>query len=625
MKKEIFGTSNNILEIDVSSRTYKEIQISDEDRRLYLGGKGLGLKLLYDRLKPEIDPLGKENIIIFTTGVILGTGAPNSGRFSAVTKSPLTGIITSSSCGGPFGMALKTSGWDGIIVKGTSSEPVLIKLDSNSVEFIECTEHWGKDTIEIQKVTKQYGTGAIVIGPAGENLVKYANIASGHRFLGRGGMGAVLGSKKIKGIIAKGKEFKIVPIDKKNFKRTVKKATSYINNNLITSRTYRDYGTVSNVEQCNKGGILPVRNFTSGSHKDSYMISGQYYKEKFNTKYYSCKQCAILCGHKGSFSTNDPQKQKVLPVPEYETAGLMGSNLEIFDAEKIAEWNDICGRMGMDTISAGGTLGWAMEAGEKNIFKTELKFGKTDHISDALNDIAYRKGKNKELADGSRFLSEKYGGKDFAIHVKGLEMGAYDPRGTFGMGLNYAVANRGACHLSTAIFSLEVFFNLLSPDTNRSKAPLIKFFENFNTAINSLHTCQFTAYAYTLEPFIVKYVPAPILKFFMQNIPQIALKFLDISIYPKLWSSITGIKLSSNDLLKAGERVHILERYMNTREGISKKDDILPGRLLNEPRKDDPRGLVIKLDKMLKKYYQLRGYDDNGIPKKEILEKLKII
>ncbi len=623
--KIIEGSSNLILEIDLSSKTFNKIHITKEDRRLFLGGKGLGLKLLFDRLKPNIDPLGKENIIIFTTGVILGTGAPNSGRFSAVTKSPLTGIITSSSCGGPFGMALKTSGWDGIIIKGNFALPALLSIDSKGVEFIECSELWGKDTVDVQQDTAQYGSGAVVIGPAGENLVKYANIASGHRFLGRGGMGAVFGSKKLKGIVAKGNEFKIIPKESEKFRKTVKKANKYIKRNIITSKAYRDYGTNSNVLICNNARILPIRNFKSGNHKDANLISGEYYKEKFNTKYLSCKQCSILCGHKGEFSALDSTKKKVLPIPEYETVGLMGSNLEIFDAYKLAEWNDICGRMGMDTISTGGTIGWVMEASEKGIFNSDLEFGKAENISDTLYEIANRKGKSKELADGSRALSEKYGGKDFAIHVKGLEMGAYDPRGTIGMGLNYAVANRGACHLSTAIFSLEIFFNMLDPFSTRSKANIVKFFENLNSAINSLHTCQFTAYAYTLEPVLIKYTPAPILKFFLQNIPSLAVKFIDISTYPQLWSSITGIKLSSSDLLKAGERVHLLERYMNTREGISKKDDILPDRLLNEPRKDDPEGRVVKLDKMLKKYYKLRGYDSNGIPKEELLKKLKII
>lgn len=219
--KKILGTNNYFLEIDVSTKTFNKIKISESDRELFLGGKGLGLKLLYERLEPQIDPLGKDNIIIFATGVILGTGAPNSGRFSAITKSPLTGIITTSSCGGPFGMALKTSGFDGIIVKGKSETPILLDVDSIGVRFINCSELWGKDTFEVQEHIKKYGSGAIVIGPAGENLVKYANIASGHRFLGRGGMGAVLGSKKIKGIVARGNEFKISPIQEKKFKKNL--------------------------------------------------------------------------------------------------------------------------------------------------------------------------------------------------------------------------------------------------------------------------------------------------------------------------------------------------------------------------------------------------------------------
>ncbi|MCP4157156.1 MAG: aldehyde ferredoxin oxidoreductase, partial [bacterium] len=209
--KKITGTNNRILEIDVSTRSFKETRVSETDRKKYLGGKGLGLKLLFDRMAPGIDPLGSENIIAIMTGVYLGSGAPNSGRFSAVTKSPLTGIFTTSSCGGPFGMALKTSGWDGVLISGESREPVTLLIDTNGVAFRGAGELWGKNTEETQEALKGDGRGALVIGPAGENLVRYANIASGSRFLGRNGMGTVLGAKKIKAIVAKGRECTIVP------------------------------------------------------------------------------------------------------------------------------------------------------------------------------------------------------------------------------------------------------------------------------------------------------------------------------------------------------------------------------------------------------------------------------
>ena len=616
--QDIIGTSNKILEIDLTNQSFEETEINKKDRKQYLGGKGLGLKLLYDRMTPGVDPLGEDNMIAIMMGVLLGTGAPCSGRFEAVTKSPLTGIMCSASCGGPFGMALKTSGWDGIIIKGTAKKPVYLLIDSKGVKFKDAKKIWGKDTEKSQEAMLADGSGALTIGPAGENLVRYANLCSGHRFLGRGGMGAVLGSKNLKGIVAKGKEFKIVPKKKAKFDKHKKKLNKYINNNSITSITYRNYGTNANVNLSNASGILPVRNFTGGSHGEAHKISGEEVKEKYDTKYHTCKPCTILCGHKGTFN------KKELPVPEYETTGLLGSNLEIFDPVLIAEWNDVCGKLGMDTISAGGTISWAMEATEKSLFNSELKFGKGDNISETLSDIAKLKGVGKELAMGSKWLSQKYGGEEFAIHVKGMEMAAYDPRGAVGQGLSYAVANRGACHLSTVIFTLEAYFDMASPRAKRWKGYMVKWFENVFSALNSLHICQFTAYAVFLEPPLVKFTPVPMLKLLTQNIAPVALAVMDISLLPKLWSSVTGINMGMLKFKKTGERVHVLERYMNTLEGISKKDDTLPGRLLNEGRNCDPKGLPVPLEPMLKAYYKSRGFDKNGIPKKSLLRRLKI-
>jgi aldehyde:ferredoxin oxidoreductase len=325
-----------------------------------------------------------------------------------------------------------------------------------------------------------------------------------------------------------------------------------------------------------------------------------------------------LCGHKGTFRGKEEQ------IPEYETTGLLGSNLEIFDPVKISEWNAICGLMGMDTISAGGTLAWAMEACEKGLFPSNLKFGSPDEVTSILEDIARKRGIGKELALGSRLLSKKYGGQDFAIQVKGLEMAAYDPRGCFGHGLSYAVANRGGCHLSAALWGLETYFHLANPSAIKGKPAMVKFFENIYSAVNSLHTCQFTAYPVFLEPALVKYTPILLLKLLIQNATSLALSLMDISLWPKLWSAVIGNKLSVGNYKKAGERIHILERYMNTREGISKDDDILPGRLLHEGRKDDRQGRTVPLHKMLHKYYKLRGYDTQGIPTGKTLTRLGI-
>jgi aldehyde:ferredoxin oxidoreductase len=592
--EEIIGTNNRVLEINLGTMTTNVVTISDEDRLMYMGGKGMAMKLIYDRIKPRVDPLGPENILVFETGVYMGTGAPCSGRFSAVTKSPLTGIMTHSSCGGPFGMALKTSGWDGLIITGKASNLMIIIIDSKGASFGDAKSLMGKDTVETQEMLDSRGSGMLVIGPAGENLIPLANVCSDHRYLGRGGMGAVMGSKNIKAIVAKGKECKITAKNKDVFDKLRKKANKYINSNLFTSGPYRDYGTSSAVDFYNAYGMMPVKNFTLGSHPEATSLSGQNMAKIFNSKFKGCMPCSILCGHAGTVDG----RERI--VPEYETVGLMGSNLMIFDPVVISEWNEICGRLGIDTISAGGTLGWAMEATEKGIFKSNLKFGKTEGIAEALNDMAHLKGIGKDLSMGSRSLSEKYGGKNFAIHVKGLELAAYDPRATFGMGLNYAVANRGGCHLSSTIMTQESKLHLLNRYSTRGKAIHVKKLENLYCGVNSMHTCHFTSYAYQLEVPFVKYSARKILYFFMQYLPEISEPMQDVSMWPKIWSSITGIKLSQRKFLEAGERIHILERYMNTREGISYKDDTLPGRMLNEGR-------------------------DNGVPTDKILKKLKIV
>lgn len=616
---EMIGPSNKVLEVDLTTRNYSVYQVTDEERKMYLGGKGLGLKLIYDRMPAKIDPFSSENIIAFMPGVLMGTGAPCSGRFSAVTKSPLTGIMDHASCGGPFGMSLKTAGWDGLLIKGKSEKPVYLIITSTGVEFKDASHLWGKDAFETQDLLgKNKNAGAAVIGQAGENKVLFANIVSGKRFLGRGGMGAVMGSKNLKAIYAIGGAYKIVAKEKDKFDKIKKLATKRINANSVTSDMLRRFGTDNLVTYTNIAGIMPVRNFTSGSSDNAYKLSGEYISENFNTKHHTCKPCTILCGKTGKFNGKD------LSVPEYETVGLMGSNLEIFDPVKVAEWNDLCGRFGMDTISMGGTLAWVMEAGEKGLIKTDLKFGSSEGVAQAIEDTAFCRGFGQEMAKGTRALSNKYGGQDFAINVKGMELAAYDPRGSYGMGLNYAVANRGACHLSSTVMAQENFVHVLDPYSTIGKHVWVKFFEDFYCAMNSLHTCTFTSFAYILENPLTKFSGLFYLKMVMGYLYPVATKIADISIYHKFWSTITGMKMSRSEFLKAGERIHILERYMNNREGITAKDDTLPGRLLKEGRKNDPKGRVVPLEKMLKNYYRIRSYDENGKPTAEIMKKLSI-
>ena len=617
---KIVGTSNRILEIDLKSEQVKEFQVTDNERKLYLGGKGLGLKLLLERLPPGIDPLGENNYLAFMMGVLMGTGAPCSARFAALTKSPLTGIMLASSCGGPFGMAYKTAGYDGLLITGKSAKPIYLEIDSDGVKFQDAAHLWGQDTTETQTALgSSRKIGVLAIGPAGENRVRYANIASGYRFLGRGGMGAVMGAKNLKAIVAHGGSYRILPNDPNRFKAICKKATQYIKANAYTGNLYRNYGTNANTRPCNEAGLIPVNNFRRGSDKRTGEISGQAMQKKYNTSFDTCQPCTILCGHKGIFPDGSEQH-----IPEYESVNLLGSNLGIFDSDRITEFNDICGRMGMDTISTGASLAWVMEAGGRGLIKTDLKFGSPEGIVDMLFKIAQRQGQGNELANGTRWLSQKYGGQEFAIQVKGLEMAAYDPRGAWGQGLAYAVANRGGCHLSAYLVALEIFFKYLNPFKTYGKAHFAKLFESAFCGINSLHTCQFTAYAYNAESPLTKYTPDPVLAVMMQYLPQVATKLVDFSIYAGLFETVSGISMSPAEFLTAGDRIHVLERHMNCREGISRKDDTLPGRLLNEGREDDLKKRTVPLDKMLEKYYRLRGYDANGIPTVDTLKRLGI-
>ncbi len=617
--KQIRGTSNKILEIDLKTQTHEIYEVSPQERRLYLGAKGLGLKLLYDRMTPGKDPLGPDNIIALMPGVLMGTGGPSSGRFAAITKSPLTGIMVTSSCGGPFGLALKTAGWDGLLIKGKAKFPIYLDITEHGVEYKDAKNIWGMEIPDAQAVVDVKKTKSVVIGPAGENLVRYANMASGHRFLGRGGLGAVMGSKNLKAVRSTGGAYAIKPYNPVQFKKIKTRANKYISQNNFTGDIYPKFGTSSNVQQCLDQGILPINNFQISKHEKANQVTGEIIAQNHDTKHHTCRPCTIRCGHKGSFKTGS------MPVPEYETIGLMGSSLGIFDIDIIAQFNQVCGRLGLDTISAGGTLAWVMEAASKGLIESDLKFGTSDGIINALEDIASMKDFGAKMAMGTKALSLEYGGMDFAMHVKGMEMAAYDPRGSFGQGLAYAVANRGGCHLSSYLVAQEVYFNLLKADSTHGKAVWVKFFEDLTCCINCLQTCQFTMFAFLMESPLTKYTPDFLLGMLMQYLPMVALPLVDFSIYNKLWNCVTGINLSSAEFIKAGERVHILERYMNTREGINRHDDTLPNRLLKQGRDSDPDKKVVPLDKMLHPYYKLRGYDKDGIPLKKTLTKLDIL
>ena len=624
---KVTGTHNRVLDIDLATRTVTEIAVAAEDRRRYLGGKGLGLRYLYERLQPGVDPLGPDNVLILMMGVLMGTGAPCSSRFAALTKSPLTGLVASSSCGGPFGMALKSAGYDGLILTGDARSPAVLEIGADSVRFREAGELWGRETHTAQAALGlERDDGALVIGPAGEHQVWFANVRSGSRFLGRAGLGAVMGSKHLKALVARGGTHKLVPHDPAGFQAVRRQALAYIRANDLTGNVYRTQGTVANLAFCNSGGLLPVRNFRDGSDPRAAALTGDVWRERYRTKPHACRTCAILCGHAGTYPDGRTHQ-----IPEYESISLLGPNLEIFDTERITEWNERCNALGMDTISAGATLAYVMEAGERGLLDRvtgapsripRLRFGSPEGITEALDAIAHRRDFGDAMADGTRRLAQTYGGADFAIQVKGLDLPGYDPRGAWGQGLAYAVANRGGCHLSASIFAQEAVFGYLNPYTTRAKAEFVNYLTNLSGAVNSLQTCAFTAFAYLLEPPLIKLSPPWLIRTAMQYLPKIAIAMLDIRVFTRFYQTVTGIPMSQRDFLQAGRRINTLERLMATREGITRADDTLPDRLLHEGRSCDPDRRTVPLEPMLDRYYRLAGWSEDGIPTEKTLRQL---
>lgn len=621
--KEILGTSNKYLDINLTDKTWKVHEATQDDLKNFLGGKGMGIKIFYDRLKDKlenVDPLGPDNLLIFANGVLLTTGAPCSARFEVITKSPLTGYMVASSCGGPFGEASKTAGWDGVVISGRADRPTVIRFSDTDVIFEEAGDLWGKGIPQTQELLKMGPKeGAAVIGPGGENKVLYADICSGHRFAGRGGVGAVMGAKNLKAIVARGKEYRSIPVNKEKFDKTLKKSKRYILRSRFTKKL-KAYGTNMNTRFGIDSGFSPVRNFKDRYNPKTEAVTGEVMAEKYKIRHSTCRYCSVLCGHKGMYPDG-----KMHQIPEYETSGMFSSNIENYDPDKIAIWNDIMNDMGIDTISTGGTIAWAMEAGEKGLRKTELSFDNHDNIARILEDIAFRRGEGAELAEGSKRLSEKYGGKEFAIHTKGLELAAYDPRGCWGHGLSYAVHNKGGCHLGSYMVSFEVLADFIPPMTYLGKASWVVFCEDLFAAINSLQSCMFTAYGIIAEPVIPKYVPLPVMHVSTILFPKIAQSLMNWSLYSDFFSAITGIPMNRWQFKKAGERITKLERYMNVRMGQKPSEDTLPDRFTKEAVTKYPVDSVVPIERMVKTYYSIRKYDPlTAGPSVENLKRLGI-
>ncbi|MHA1238765.1 MAG: aldehyde ferredoxin oxidoreductase family protein [Candidatus Odinarchaeia archaeon] len=594
----------NVLRVNLTKLSLRKEKISSSIVRKFIGGRGLGVKILYDEVKPGIDPLSPDNKLIFATGPVASTIVPTGNRFHIVTKSPLTGGIGESNCGGSWGAELRSTGFNGIIIEGKSDKPVYLWIKDGEAELRDASHLWGKTTWSTENtIREELGVDKakiVSIGPAGENLVLFAAIINDkHRAAGRCGVGAVMGSKNLKAIAVKGSENASVS-DEKTLKERVKECLKILKENEITGKGLPHLGTPALVSSMSEVGMLPSKNFREGVFPDAEKVSGETLSKTILVGRKACKGCPIGCGRKIKVTTSPYQVEG--EGPEYETIVTLGPLCGVSDLNAIAKAHNICDEMGLDGISLGGTIACAMELNEKGKIPSEkleglsLTFGNPQCVVELAFKTAFKVGFGEEIASGSKRLAEKYGAPELAMQVKGLELPAYDPRGSQGHALGYATSNRGGCHLRAYMISPEVFGipKLLDRFTAEGKAEWVIYFQNLFATLDSMVICKFLTFALDEEHIL------------------------------GMFNAVTGWNWSKEDLLKTGERIYNLERLFINREGFKGESDTLPKRFLEEPLAEgNSKGVVVQLKPMLEEYYKLRSWE-NGAPSQEKIRELEL-
>jgi len=592
-----------ILRVNLTDGDYAVEDLDPDIARDYFGGRGVGSKILCDEVDPNVEPFSPENKLIFMTGPLTGTGAPCSSRYMVITKSPLTGTIACSNSGGFFGPELKFAGYDGIIFEGCADEPVYLWINDDEVEIRSAATLWGKTTHEtedlIRAEMKNPGLARELhiasIGPAGEKLARIACVINDkNRAAGRSGVGAVMGSKKLKAIAVRGTN-KIKLADRDAFHKAVLHARDVLRAGPVTSEALPTYGTSVLVNIINEAKILPTNNWQTTYFDKANSISGETIAATILKRNKGCFACPIACGRLTEIT--DPKYTGMGSAknkgegPEYETVELMGASCGIDDLSAITKANYLCNELGMDTISAAGTVATAMELYEKG-YLTEKEvglkanFGNAEALVILTEKMGRREGIGDILAEGGYRLAEKYGHTEFFMGSKKLEAPAYDPRGVQSMGLQYATSNRGACHVRGYAIANEILGVHVKTDplVTEGKAEMVRSLQDLTAVVDSSGLCLFVA----LAP-----------NFLYEEIQS-------------LMNASSGANYSVEELVRIGDRISNLERMFNLKAGLTKADDTLPKRLLEEP--GGPKGDVCRLDVMLPEYYQLRGWDKNGIP-----------
>ncbi len=601
----MFGWIGTLLRINLSDGSISMEDIDKQDAKMYLGARGLGSKILADEVDPKVEPFSEDNKLIFMTGPLTGTLASSPGRFEVIAKAPLTGTIGASNSGGHFGPELKFAGYDGIIFEGKAEKPVYLYINDDKVELRSAEHLWGKTvhetTDELLSETSE-NMRVACIGPAGEKLVRFATVMNDkNRAAGRSGLGAVMGSKNLKAVVVKGTN-SIEVAHPNEFLETCMNIRKKLKDNPVTGEGLPTLGTQVLMNVLNGAGGLPTRNWRDGGiFEGADKISGETLAEEYLIRNKGCFGCSIGCGRVTKVS--DGKYKGFGEGPEYEAAWSYGANCGVDRLDAICKANFICNELGIDPISMGATISCVMEMCEKGLLEKEdvgreLKFGDPDSIVDFTKMTAYREGFGDKMAEGSYRLAESYGYPEYSMSVKKQEMPAYDGRNLQGMALEYATSNRGGCHVRGYLTSPEILGipEKLDPLTTENKPQWLKIFQDLTGVVDASGICLFTTFAIGL--------------------PEVS----------SMIKTALGWECSDEEILLIGERIWNLERQFNLKAGFTKEDDTLPDRLLNEPLEDGPaKGKVAELDIMLKEYYELRGWDKEGVPKEEKLEELSLL
>ena len=594
-----------MLRVDLTTGKFADQEIPKDDLVKFLGGRGLAAKILYEENKPRIDAFDPENRLIIMTGPYTGTFGSFTAFYNVTTKSPLTGAILSAHSGGHWGPMLRKTGYDGIVFKGKAPKPTYLFIADSGPQLMDASDLWGKDVFEtIDALEKRHEKAkAAVIGPGGEKLVRYAAIMNDHhRAAGRGGVGAVMGSKNLKAIVVHGTK-EVPQADPEKLKETFKTATATVKEK---SQAFMKYGTSMVVGITGKAGAIPTRNFQTGYFPDYEKIGGDALVNNHKTKDTACARCPLHCGN---MTKADKDYHAETEGPEYETLAMFGSNLGNSNLESIIMANSICNQYGIDTISCADTIACAIELFEKGIITEKdtggLKLTWGDHstIVKLVELTGKQEGFGKLIGQGSRRLAAKYGpeaGK-YAMNVKGMEFPGYDPRGIQGMSLAFATSTRGACHLRATMYVPELFQGVLDRFTVKGKAQPLKDLQELFTLYDSMVLCKFgarNAFANSWDNMVM------------------------------LVNAAAGYGYTIDELKKVGARAWTMERLFNLREGLSKKDDTLPERLFTTPIHDGPsKGAVVNkadFDNELEAYYEAWGWTKDGVPTTESLDRLGI-